>query len=320
MRVADAGQREIRKPAWLRRGIPTAPAHARLRSLLDAGRLHTVCQEARCPNCEECFARGTATFLILGDVCTRRCRFCTVSQGLPQPPDPDEPYRVAEAAARLALDYVVVTSVTRDDLADGGASLFAATIRVLKERLPEARVEVLIPDFKGEEEPLRTVLAARPDCLNHNLETVARLYPSVRPEADYDRSLALLKRASQRDSRSPIGVGGELCGNDYKMSETVAMVKSGMMLGLGETSGEVEEALRDLLAAGCRSLTLGQYLQPSKSSLSVVRFVPPGEFEHWREKALAMGFTRVASGPFVRSSYHAAEQDGINDFNAAGTH
>jgi lipoic acid synthetase len=278
-------KKAVRKPAWLRRGIPTNPAHARLRSLLDDRRLHTVCSEARCPNCEECFARGTATFLILGEVCTRLCRFCAVTQGTPAPPDPDEPRRVAEAASSLALDYVVVTSVTRDDLDDGGAGLFAATILALKGRLPVARVEVLIPDFRGEEEPLRTVLAARPDCLNHNLETVARLYPSVRPQAVYGRSLALLRRAS--------------------LSAAAPMVKSGMMLGLGEKPQEVEEALRDLLAAGCRSLTLGQYLQPNRACLSVARFVPPEEFDHWREKALAMGFDRVASGPFVRSSYHA---------------
>jgi len=280
----------VRKPAWLRRGIPAAPAHARLRSLLDGDRLHTVCQEARCPNCEECFGRGTATFLILGEICTRRCRFCTVTQGIPQPPDLDEPRRVAEAAARLNLDYVVVTSVTRDDLADGGAGLFAATIRLLKDRRPGGRVEVLIPDFRGDEAALQTVLTARPDCLNHNLETVARLYPLVRPQAVYGRSLDLLRRASR--------------------SVAVPVVKSGMMLGLGEEPGEVEEALRDLLAAGCRSLTLGQYLQPNRDALPVSRFVPPEEFDWWREKALAMGFIRVASGPFVRSSYHAGSAVG----------
>ncbi|MDA8123796.1 MAG: lipoyl synthase [Deltaproteobacteria bacterium] len=275
----------LRKPAWLRRGIPADPAHARLRSLLEGSRLHTVCQEARCPNCEECFAGGTATFLILGEVCTRRCRFCTVSQGVPAPPDPDEPQRVAEAAAKLALDYVVVTSVTRDDLADGGAGLFAATIGALKTRLPGVRIEVLIPDFRGESEPLRTVLAARPDCLNHNLETVARLYPAVRPQAQYARSLALLQSAAA--------------------SAAKPLVKSGMMLGLGERAVEVEAALGDLFAAGCRSLTLGQYLQPNRAALPVDRFVPPEEFDCWREKALALGFENVASGPFVRSSYHA---------------
>ena len=188
----------VRKPLWLRRGLPAAPAHDRLRSFLDDGRLHTVCREARCPNCEECFARGTATFLILGNTCTRRCRFCAVNQGKPSPPDPDEPRRVAEAAVRMSLDYVVVTSVTRDDLADGGAGAFAETIRALRVRRPGIRIEVLIPDFQGDETALRTVLDARPDVLNHNLETVKRLYPEVRPEAVYDRSLELLSRVGRR--------------------------------------------------------------------------------------------------------------------------
>ena len=281
----DSGKGTTRKPAWLHRGIPTDPAYARLSALLDEGDLHTVCQEARCPNCEECFSRGTSTFLILGDICTRRCRFCAVTQGTPLPPDSDEPRRVAEAAARLKLDYVVVTSVTRDDLPDSGAGLFAATIRFLRERLPGVHVEVLIPDFQGEEEPLRTVLAAQPNCLNHNIETVARLYPEVRPQSRYERSLELLNRAAS--------------------SGDAPLVKSGMMLGLGESPGEVEETLEDLLAAGCRSLTLGQYLQPNRNCLAVARYVPPEEFTQWQSKALGMGFSHVASGPFVRSSYHA---------------
>jgi lipoyl synthase len=277
----------IRKPGWLGRPLPSAPAFSRISSLLEDGRLHTVCQEARCPNRGECFSRGTAVFLILGDSCTRRCRFCAVTQGTPEGPDPDEPRRVAEAAARMSLSYIVVTSVTRDDLADGGAGAFAETIRSLRARRPSARIEVLIPDFQGDEAALRTVLDARPDVLNHNLETVARLYPEVRPQAIYGRSLELLRRA------------GALAPG--------MTVKSGLMLGLGERPDEVESALRDLLGAGCQILTLGQYLQPKRDCLPVARYVPPGEFDAWREVALGMGFKRVASGPLVRSSYHAEE-------------
>jgi len=277
----------VRKPAWLGRPLPSDPAFSRIRSLLDDGRLHTVCQEARCPNRGECFSRGTAVFLILGDSCTRRCRFCAVTQGTPERPDPDEPRRVAETAARMSLNYIVVTSVTRDDLADGGAGFFAETIRLLRARRPSARIEVLIPDFQGDEAALRTVLDARPDVLNHNLETVARLYPAVRPQAIYDRSLELLRRTG---SRAP-GMA----------------VKSGLMLGLGERPDEVESALHDLLGAGCQILTLGQYLQPKRDCLPVARFVPPGEFDAWREVAFKMGFAQVASSPLVRSSYHAEE-------------
>ena len=278
-----------RKPLWLRRGVPAAPAHDRLRSFLDDGRLHTVCREARCPNCEECFARGTVTFMILGNTCTRRCRFCAVPQGEPSPPDPDEPRRVAEAAVQMSLDYVVVTSVTRDDLADGGAGAFAETIRALRVRRPGVRIEALIPDFGGDETALRTVLDARPDVLNHNLETVLRLYLVVRPEAVYARSLELLSR--------------------IRRNAPDVAVKSGLMLGLGERPDELEAALKDLLAAGCGILTLGQYLQPRKDCLPVARFVPPVEFDAWREVALGMGFHRVAAGPLVRSSYHAEELD-----------
>jgi lipoic acid synthetase len=285
-RGAD-GTGGIRKPAWLRRGVPLAPSHARLAALMDDQGLHTVCREARCPNCEECFARGTATFLILGNVCTRRCRFCAVRQGVPEPPDPGEPQRVAEVAGRLALDYVVVTSVTRDDLPDGGAGLFAATIAALTGRLPGVRVEVLIPDFQGAEAALQTVIAAGPAVINHNLETVGRLYPEVRPQAHYGRSLELLGRVSR---------GGR------KIS-----AKSGLMLGLGESPEEIKAALEDLRAAGCRSLTLGQYLQPNRRCLPVKRYLPPEEFDQWRTVALQMGFTQVASGPFVRSSYRAGE-------------
>jgi lipoyl synthase len=274
-----------RKPEWLRRGIPADPDFARMRILLGEGGLHTVCQEARCPNSGECFSQGTAAFLILGDVCTRRCRFCAVIQGTPGPLDPDEPRRLAETAARLALDYVVVTSVTRDDLDDGGAGAFAETIRAVREKLPGARIEVLIPDFLGDEAAIGKVLAARPDVINHNIETVARLYGRVRPQADYARSLELLGRV--------------------RLADPGIAVKSGMMLGLGEEPAEVGAALGDLYDAGCRILTLGQYLQPRREALSVTHYIPPGEFDAWRERALDMGFDRVASGPFVRSSYHA---------------
>lgn len=277
----------VRKPAWLRRGVPSDPAFARLRTLLEAGRIHTVCQEARCPNCAECFAGGRATFLILGDRCTRGCRFCGVTPGEPEPPDPDEPLRIAEAAAGMALGYVVVTSVARDDMADGGAAAFVETIRALRTKLPAARIELLVPDFRGDAAALQRVLEEHPAVLNHNLETVARLYPEVRPRAVYARSLELLGRASRHHS--------------------AVAVKSGLMLGLGEYAAEVEGALADLLAAGCRILTLGQYLQPARGRLPVARYLPPEEFEAWRVAALRMGFERVASGPFVRSSYHAEE-------------
>jgi len=275
------------KPPWLKRRIPSGATYQEVRGILKHGGLHTVCEEACCPNLGECFSQGTATFLILGDRCTRNCGFCAVGHGPQSPPDPDEPRRVAQAARALALQYVVVTSVTRDDLPDGGAGLFAQTIRALRDGVPEAVVEVLIPDFQGSEEALKTVMEARPDVLNHNLETVPRLYPTVRPAADYERSLTLLRRARERNP-------------------SVA-TKSGLMLGLGESDDELARTLHDLVAAGCKMLTLGQYLQPSKDHLPVARFVPPEEFDRWRRRALDMGFTEAASGPFVRSSYHAHE-------------
>mgnify|MGYP000992219951 CR=1 FL=1 len=273
------------KPAWLRRRLPSGPACEKVRGLLRQAQLHTVCQEAQCPNLFECFGGHTATFLILGDRCTRDCRFCAVVHGRPGPPDDDEPRRVAEAAARLALRYVVVTSVTRDDLPDGGARLFAATVEALRRRIDGVRVEVLIPDFRGSAEALETVLAAGPDVLNHNLETVARRYPEARPEADYRRSLSLLARSAALCPQIP--------------------TKSGLMLGLGEEAAEIRTALVDLRAAGVRLLTLGQYLQPSRRHLPVARYLPPEEFDRWRAAALDMGFAAVASGPFVRSSYQA---------------
>ncbi len=274
-----------RKPHWLKRRLPTGPDYEKVRSLIKEGELHTVCQEAKCPNQWECFSCLTATFLIMGSRCTRDCRFCAVEHGPLGPPDPMEPARVAAAAQRMGLRYVVITSVTRDDLPDGGAGIFAETIREVRTNLPGALVEVLIPDFQGDTEALRTVVIAHPDVLNHNLETVPRLYPSVRPGAIYVRSVELLRKAKLYVSSLP--------------------TKSGLMLGLGESPEEIHQTLQDLLDAGCSMLTLGQYLQPSKAHLEVVRYVPPEEFDHWREVAMAMGFARIASGPFVRSSYHA---------------
>jgi lipoic acid synthetase len=277
----------IPKPPWLKRRIPSGATYQEIQRLLVSSRLHTVCQEARCPNLGECFSQGTATFLILGDRCTRNCRFCAIGHGPSGPPDPEEPARVAEAVKAMGLQYVVITSVTRDDLPDGGAALFAETIRTVRKKRSEAKVEVLIPDFQGNVEALRTVVEARPDVLNHNVETVPRLYPSVRPGAVYERSIDLLSQVRVLDLSMP--------------------TKSGLMLGLGESADEVRETLQDLVDAGCRILTLGQYLQPSKEHLPVARFVPPEEFDAWKETALQMGFAEVASGPFVRSSYHAKE-------------
>ncbi len=277
----------IKKPAWLRRKLPSGPEYEKVRSLIRDKDLHTVCQEAQCPNQFECFSKKTATFLILGSKCTRNCRFCNIEKGPMGPPDPDEPERVAQAAVRMNLRYVVVTSVTRDDLPDGGAGIFARTIHALRSRIKDVRVEVLIPDFQGDEKALETVLTAKPDVLNHNLETVRRLYLKVRPEADYDRSLELIRRVKRISPAIP--------------------AKSGIMLGLGEKVEEIRQAIGDLYAADCRILTMGQYLQPSKSHLPVSRFVPPEEFEQLRKFAMETGFSKVASGPFVRSSYHAGE-------------
>ena len=275
------------KPPWLKRRLPSGPEYGYIRHLVDKGQLHTVCQEAKCPNIWECFSHHTATFLILGDRCTRNCRFCAVAHGPVAPPDPAEPVRVAQAAKEMGLKYVVVTSVTRDDLFDGGASHFAATVYELRRCLPNALIEVLIPDFQGSKDALKTVVEARPDVLNHNIETVQRLYSTVRQGAVYQRSLDLLR--------------------EVKTLTDDIQTKSGLMLGLGETDEEIRETLIDLVGAGCDYLTLGQYLQPTRNHLPVERFVPPEEFEEWKISALEIGFTEVASGPFVRSSYHAKE-------------
>ena len=275
------------KPRWLKKRLPTGPEYEKVKELIGKDRLHTVCQEAKCPNMWECFSQQTATFLIMGSRCTRNCRFCSVAQGPVGPPDPAEPDRVATAARQMGLSYVVITSVTRDDLADGGAAFFAETIAAVHRRIPSAKVEVLIPDFQGNAQALQTVLNAHPDVLNHNIETVPRLYAIVRPQARYRRSLQLLSRVPKYAPGLPI--------------------KSGLMLGLGESFEEIRSTLKDLINAGCRILTLGQYLQPSKAHLPVKRFVSPAEFENWKDTALEMGFCEVASGPFIRSSYHARE-------------
>jgi lipoic acid synthetase len=275
------------QPSWLWKRISgrMEEAVASVEHLLSGLGLHTVCQEARCPNIADCFGQGTATFLILGDRCTRGCRFCAVAHGRPASLDPEEPGRVAEAAARLGLRYVVVTSVTRDDLSDGGAGQFAATVRAIQLRMPRARTEVLVPDLDGSVSALETALAAQPDVLNHNLETVPRLYPRARPGANYQRSLGILASA--------------------KVIAPGVVTKSGLMLGLGERTAEVVRVLHDLRAAGCDLLTLGQYLQPSDDQLPVARYVTPEEFGWYRDKARALGFQGVASGPLVRSSHQA---------------
>ena len=259
-----------------------------VRSLVLTNKLHTVCQSAACPNQTECWNEGTATFMVLGNVCTRGCRFCSVPKGVPQGLDRDEPNRVADAVVALKLKYAVVTSVTRDDLVDGGAEIFAQTIEAIRSKAPECRIEVLIPDFQGSEPSLRIVLDAKPDILNHNLETVPSLYSRVRPQADYRRSLGLLSRA-------------RACS---------AVTKTGLMLGLGEEREELLAVMRDLRDVGCSILTLGQYLQPGRTHLTVEKYYHPDEFAVLRDQALALGFRHVVAGPLVRSSYHA-EKYGI---------
>lgn len=276
-----------RLPAWIRSDLRTDADFRRIQGLLTREGLNTVCVGARCPNRAECWNHGTATFLILGDTCTRGCAFCAVTPGRPAPPSEDEPARVARAVKAMGLKHAVVTSVTRDDLPDGGAGVFAATIRALRSASPGTSVEVLTPDFQGSESALAAVLEARPDVFAHNLETVRRLTPAIRSSASYERSLAVLRFAAS-------------------WSPPVA-VKSGLMLGLGETDAEVVESLGDLRAAGCRWLTLGQYLAPTARHAPVARFVTPAEFDDYAVRARNMGFEQVASGPLVRSSYRAAE-------------
>jgi len=274
-----------RKPSWIRSRLPGGPAYAEVRGIVDGNKLHTVCQSAECPNMGECWARGTATFMILGNVCTRSCGFCAVATGLPTELDLDEPRRVAEAVRLMNLRHCVITSVNRDELADGGAGIWAQTIRAVKSVAPSLTLETLTGDFKGKRELLRQVLAAGPNIYNHNLETVERMSRAVRPQASYSRSLQVLSWAA----------------------EDGAITKSGLMLGIGERDPEIAEALRKLRDSGVKILTLGQYLQPGKQYLPVDRWVTPEEFAEWKHFAEDIGFQSVASAPMVRSSYHADE-------------
>jgi lipoic acid synthetase len=274
------------RPPWIKARAPIGENYERLRGLMRDLDLHTVCEEAHCPNVGECWNRGTATFMILGDVCTRACGFCAVKTGLPGlPPDPEEPRRVANAVARMGLRHAVITSVNRDDQRDGGAAIFAAVIREIRTRIPGCAVEVLIPDFKGDWAALQTVLTARPDVLNHNTETVARLYRTVRPGASFPRSLELLRRSK----------------------EAGLLTKSGIMVGLGEERDEVFDTIRAIRGAGTDVLTVGQYLRPSPDHLPLVRYYSPEEFDQLRDFAKGLGYAHVESGPLVRSSYHAEQ-------------
>jgi lipoic acid synthetase len=279
------------KPAWLKAKAPVGDNFHNLKKLARGLGLHTVCESAQCPNIGECWHHKTATFMLLGDICTRRCGFCAVPKGRPEAIDWDEPRRVAEAVATLGLKHAVVTSVNRDDDNVGGAKIFAETIRQIRALMPDCRVEVLIPDFQGLEEPLRIVLDAKPNVLNHNTETVPRLYRAVRSGARYQRTLDLLANAKQWDPAT--------------------VTKSGVMVGIGEETGELIEVFRDLGACGVDILTIGQYLRPSKDHLPMTRYYTPGEFVSLKEEALKFGFKHVESGPMVRSSYHAHEQSSV---------
>jgi lipoic acid synthetase len=276
----------LRKPAWLRAKLPAGPEYGRVRSLVDHGSLHTVCQSAQCPNMGECWSRGTATVMILGNICTRSCTFCAIETGRPTELDLGEPARVAEAVAKMHLRHCVITSVARDDLKDGGASVWAATIRAVRYRNPHCAIEVLIPDMQGRQDQLDTILDAKPDILNHNIETVERLQRPVRVSARYDRTRFVLRYAKSRGFTT----------------------KSGIMLGVGETKDEVAQTMRDLREEDVNILTIGQYLQPTPKHHPIDRWVTPEEFREWKEYGLSIGFGVVESGPLVRSSYHADEQ------------
>jgi lipoyl synthase len=275
-----------RKPKWLRAKLPSGPGYQAVRELVDTHELHTVCQSAQCPNLGECWSRGTATVMILGNICTRSCNFCAIQTGRPTEYDVAEPARVADAVAKMNLKHCVITSVARDELKDGGASIWAATIRAVRHRNPDTAIEVLVPDFKGRVDQVDTVLDAGPDIYNHNVETVERLQKPVRVQARYERSRSVLRHAKSRGFTT----------------------KTGIMLGLGETKEEIEQTLRDLVDDQIDILTLGQYLQPTERHWKIDRWVHPDEFAHWKEWGLKLGFGVIESGPMVRSSYHADEQ------------
>lgn len=276
----------IPKPNWLRAKLPSSPQYKKVLNLVENNKLHTVCQSAQCPNMGECWSRGTATLMILGNICTRSCTFCAIQTGRPEEVDFAEPARVADAIFKMGLKHAVITSVARDDLKDGGAAAWAATIRATRYRNPHTAIEILIPDFRGKPELLDIVLDAKPDILNHNMETVKRLQRPIRKTAQYERSLGILQQAKERGFTT----------------------KTGIMLGLGETKEEIEEVLIAIRTVNCDILTIGQYLQPSKKHAEIHRWVPPEEFQYWKKFALALGFGVVESGPLVRSSYHAEEQ------------
>ena len=280
----QVGQRHL--PPWFKVKIRQGSDYREIRRIMKERGLHTICEEAHCPNVWECWNNRTATFLILGDICTRRCHYCAVTTGRPENLDLEEPIRVADAIHKLGLRHAVITSVNRDELSDGGASIFAETIRQVRNKIPACAVEVLIPDFQGKESALAQVMVERPDILNHNIETVPRLFPSIRPQGKYDRSIQLLQNAKK--------MGGK--------------TKSGLIAGLGESIDEIREVMRDLRTVRCDILTIGQYLRPSKQHAPVMRFYSPEEFQILKEEGLALGFRHVESGPLVRSSYHAEQQ------------
>ena len=288
-----------RKPSWLRAKLPSGPGYAATRRLVDENQLHTVCQSAQCPNLGECWSRGTATVMILGNICTRSCNFCAIQTGKPTELDLGEPARVADAVAKMNLKQCVITSVARDELKDGGAGVWAATIRAIRHRNPHTAIEVLVPDFKGQMEHVNTVLDAKPDIYNHNLETVERLQKPVRVQARYDRSRSVLRHAKGRGF----------------------VTKTGIMLGLGEEQSEIEQTIRDIASDKTNILTIGQYLQPTPQHLPISRWVPPEEFVHWKQFGLGLGLGVVESGALVRSSYHADEQSqkytGVEHLNTA---
>jgi lipoic acid synthetase len=280
----------LRKPDWLKVRLPGGEPYKKVQGVLQGRRLHSICREARCPNIAECFHAGTATFLILGDICTRNCRYCHVACGVPAPPDPDEPLHLVEAVRSLGLRYCVITSVTRDDLADGGAEHFAACITAIRGHITGCRVEVLIPDFRGNISALERVMAAGPTVINHNMEVVPALFKDIRPQGDYDVSLELLNRIGENSSQGIVS-------------------KSGFMVGFGESHADILQLMDDLARVRCRSLTIGQYQQPTRNHWPVKKYYHPDEFEALRQAAATMGFSRVEAGPLVRSSYHAAGTD-----------